>query len=60
MTWLSKADLKGASLLSANLQEVKMGGANLENADLSDSRQLYGNYQGANMPGCKNCPPGWD
>ena len=34
--------------------------ANLENADLCDSRQLYGNYQGANMPGCKNCPPGWD
>jgi uncharacterized protein YjbI with pentapeptide repeats len=42
------------------LQEVKLSGANLENADLSGTRRHYGNFQGANMQGCTACPQDWD
>ncbi|TNF15127.1 MAG: pentapeptide repeat-containing protein, partial [Pseudomonadales bacterium] len=29
-------------------------------ANLSGARVRFGNFQGANMPGCVACPKGWD
>ena len=60
MTWLSKADLKGANLSDANLQEAKLGESNLEGANLSGSRQHYANFQDASMEGCRGCPTTWE
>ncbi|WP_205576749.1 pentapeptide repeat-containing protein, partial [Pseudomonas aeruginosa] len=33
--------------------------ANLEDADLRGSKVRFGNFQGSNMQGCKDCPAGW-
>lgn len=60
MAWLSKADLQEANLGDANLQEAKFGQSNLARADLRGARQHYGNFQEANMEGCKGCPETWD
>ena len=60
MTWLSRADLLGANLADANLQEAKFGESNLEKADLRGTRKHYANFQDANMEGCSGCPQTWD
>ncbi|MNN72328.1 Pentapeptide repeats (8 copies) [compost metagenome] len=60
MAWLSKADLKGATLRDANLQEAKINDANLEAVDLAGARRHYATFQGTNMEGCRECPLDWE
>lgn len=60
MTFLYKADLTGANLRDANLQETKFGETNLARVDLSGARHPYANVQDSNMEGCKACPGRWD
>ena len=59
MAWATKVDLKGASLVNANLQEAKMSDSNFENADFTGTRKHYANFMDVNMEGCTNCPVDW-
>ena len=56
---LNLANLDGAVLVDADLQEAKFWGSNLKNANLERAILRFTIFPDANLKGCKGCPTDW-